>query len=98
MVTYVVLINLTDQGIRTIKDSPSRAETVMKMLEERGGRITDYYLTMGAYDFVVIFEMPSDEEMAKMLLFVGSQGNVRTTALKAFGEDEYRKIVAELPA
>jgi uncharacterized protein with GYD domain len=33
MVTYVVLANFTDQGIRNAKDSPKRAEAFKKMAE-----------------------------------------------------------------
>ena len=33
----------------------------------------------------------------KLALLIGSQGNVRTETLRAFTEDEYRKIIAALP-
>jgi uncharacterized protein with GYD domain len=52
---------------------------------------------MGAYDLATIVEAPNDEAIAKFALAVASLGNVRTTTLKAFPEDEYRKIIAALP-
>jgi uncharacterized protein with GYD domain len=52
---------------------------------------------MGQYDAVVIAEAPNDEVVAKFLLATGAQGHVRTETLRAFTEDEYRKIIAGLP-
>jgi uncharacterized protein with GYD domain len=57
------------------------------------GEIKAFYLTMGMYDMLAIVEVPNDETLARHLLWLGSQGNVRTHTVKAFTEDEYRKIV-----
>ena len=97
MGTYIGLINFTDQGIRNIKDSPNRAETARKAIQDLGGDMTGLYLTIWAYDFVVILEAPSDEVVAKLVLTLGALGNVRTTTLKAFTEAEFGAIVAGLP-
>ena len=45
---------------------------------------------------VAVLAAPSDDVAAKLVLSVASQGNVRTTTLKAFPEDEYRKIVGSI--
>ena len=97
MPTYISLIHYTDQGIRSIKESPKRLEAGKKLLKELGGELKQFYLTMGPYDIVIILEAPSDDVVAKFALAVGALGNVRTTHLRAFSEAEYRKIVAGLP-
>lgn len=97
MGTYIGLINYTEQGIRNIKDSPKRAETARKALQDMGGDMTGLYLTMGAYDLIAIIEAPSDEVVAKFVLTLGKTGNVRTTTVKAFTESEFGEIVAALP-
>jgi uncharacterized protein with GYD domain len=51
---------------------------------------------MGKYDAVIITEFPSDEAAAKFMLKTGSLGNVTTTTMKAFNEEEFRKIVGSL--
>lgn len=38
MVTYVMLLNWTDQGIRNVKDSPKRLDAVKKLAKELGAR------------------------------------------------------------
>ena len=93
MARYIMLADWTDQGIRNVKDSPSRLDAAKKAWKKHGAEITDFYMTMGGHDMVVIVEAPNDEAVAKIALGLGSGGNVRTQTLKAFGEAEYRKIV-----
>ncbi len=97
MATYIMLINYTDQGIRNIKDSPQRADAARQALSDMGGEMKELYMTMGGYDLVVVADAPSDDVMAKFALMVDSQGNVRTTTLRAFTEAEYRGIIQSLP-
>ena len=97
MATYISLVNYTDQGIKTIKDSPSRVDAVRSLAEKLGGRMTQLFLTMGDYDLVAISELPDDEAAAKFALAIGSAGNVRTKTMRAFGEDQMREIISSLP-
>jgi uncharacterized protein with GYD domain len=62
-----------------------------------GGDLKQVFLTMGQYDLVVIAEAPNDETVAKFILAVSSLGNVSSQTMRAFTEDEFRKIVAGLP-
>ena len=96
MAKYIVLTNWTDQGIRSVKESPGRLDKVRETAQKMGCELKKFYMTIGAHDLVVIFEAPDDETMAKLALRIGSTGNVRTTTLKAFSEDSYRKIVSGL--
>lgn len=96
MATYIVQINWTDQGIRTVKDSPKRLDAAKKTVKEMGGELRAFYMTQGACDAIIILEMPSDEVLAKFLLKIGSAGNVRTTTMRAYSEAEYRTIIGAL--
>ena len=95
MAHFVILGNWTDQGVRNLKDAPKHIEASRRMLEQAGGK-QQVYFTMGEYDFVVIAEAPNDEAMAKFLLSVGKQGNVRTKTLKAWTDADAAKILAQL--
>jgi uncharacterized protein with GYD domain len=96
MAKYIVLLNWTDQGIKTIKDSPKRVDSVRELAKKDGCEMRDFYMTIGSYDMVAIVEAPDDEAAAKLMLKIGSTGNVRSTTLKAFPEDAFRKIVGSL--
>jgi len=62
-----------------------------------GGKLIGFYATMGEYDYVAIGEIPSDELAMTFALALGSQGNVRTTSLKGFNQQEFTAIVQKLP-
>jgi uncharacterized protein with GYD domain len=96
MPIYVTLLNWTDQGIRNVKESPKRLDGVKKEMQKLGGEVKGFYMTQGAFDLMLILDVPNDEALAKFLLRTGSAGNVRTTTLKAYPEAEYRKIIESL--
>jgi uncharacterized protein with GYD domain len=97
MPLYVTLYQLTEQGIKNIKDAPGRIEEGIKAWEALGGKMIGFYLTMGEYDYVSITEAPNDEAATAFILKLGSLGNVRTTTLKAFTTEEFAEIVKNLP-
>jgi uncharacterized protein with GYD domain len=76
-----------------IRETPRPWE---KRLKEMGGEIKAFYLTTGTYDMLAVVDVPSDEILAAYLLWLGSQGNLRTQTVRAFTEDEYRNIVGGL--
>ncbi len=96
MPTYISLLRYTQKGIQNIKESPNRLEAAKKAFRDAGAELKEFYLVMGQYDAVSISEAPDDETLARVLLALGSQGNVQTETLRAFPEAEYRKIVSGL--
>ena len=42
---------------------------------------------------VLIVEVPTDEVLSKFVVKIGSAGNVRTSTVRAYAEDEYRRII-----
>src|SRR5262249_41524435 len=96
MAKYILLTNWTEQGVRNVKDSPKRHEAAQAAAKKLGCELRKTYMTMGAYDFVLVLEAPNDEAAAKFVLTLASGGNVRTTTLKAFSEPSYRSIIGSL--
>lgn len=96
MATYILLINWTDQGVKTVRDSPKRLDAAKKALGEMGGSFKDFYLTMGDHDMVAVCEAPDDAVMARFILSLSMAGNVRTRTLKSFPEAAYREIITSL--
>jgi uncharacterized protein with GYD domain len=97
MPTYVTLMRFTDQGIRTIKESPARLEAAKKVFQSAGAELKSFYLALGNYDAIAIVEGPNDEVAARLALAIGAQGNLRTDTMRVFNESEYRKLVSGLP-
>jgi uncharacterized protein with GYD domain len=97
MPTYITLMKLTEQGVKSIKDFPQRIEAGRKGVEAMGGKIVGFYAVLGEYDYVAVSEMPSDEAGMQFILGLGALGNVRTTTFKAFTESEFADIVKKMP-
>jgi uncharacterized protein with GYD domain len=95
MPTYISLLNFTDQGIRTVKETIQRADSAAELAQQNGGSLQVYW-TVGPYDLVAILEAPDDETATAFLLEVGSRGNIRTTTLRAYDRDEMSSILGRL--
>ena len=96
MPTYIMLANWTDQGAQKVRDSPRRLDTAKKALLDMGGEFRAFYMTLGEYDLVAVYEAPDDAVAARFSLLLGTLGSVRTKTLKAFPEAAYREIIASL--
>ncbi len=94
---FILSLNWTDQGIRSIKDAPKRAQAARELGKKVGVEIKQVYLTSGESDLVVIAETASGDNMAKFAMALGMQGNVRTRTARAWPMEEFQKLVAELP-
>jgi uncharacterized protein with GYD domain len=92
---YIMLLRWTDQGIRNFKDTTKRADAAKSEAERIGGKLTVYW-TFGKYDMVCILEALNDDAAMEFGLRVSSLGNVRTTTLRAFTEEEIAKVVNKL--
>jgi uncharacterized protein with GYD domain len=96
MANYILLCRYTEKGIQNIKESPARLESVKDLFKSLGGQLKSFYLVTGQYDIVCVVDVPSDEVLAKAVLNIASKGNVKTETIRAFNEDEYRKIIGGL--
>jgi len=97
MPTYVSLLRYTQKGAENMKESPARLDAAKKLFQSLGAELQSFYLAMGRYDAVVISKAPNDETAIKSAITVGAAGAVRTETFRVFTEDEYRKIISELP-
>jgi uncharacterized protein with GYD domain len=96
MPTYITLIRYTEQGVKTFTDLSQRLEETKTAGEAAGAKLVGSYLTMGHYDAVAISEAPDDHSIAELALAAGARGNVRTETMRAFTDEEARKIAADL--
>lgn len=88
MPTYVMLTNLTADGIRTLKNNPGRVAEVNKEVEQIGAKVLQQYATLGQYDFVTIVEAPDEQTMAKVSVELGSRGTMTSQTLTAMPAGE----------
>jgi uncharacterized protein with GYD domain len=96
MPTYVVLMNWTDQGVKTAGETVHRRDQADALAEKHGASFEQVYWTVGPYDLVTVIEAPDDESATAMLLELGTAGNLRTTTLRAYDREEMSGIIQRL--
>lgn len=98
MPIYITLFRFTERGMQNIKQAPDMLDLNRQGFGPvLGVRMKEVFLVTGQYDGVAVLEADNDEAVAKMLLTVGSFGNVRTETMRAFTEEEFRKLIPALP-
>ena len=85
MPIFIITMNWTEQGIRNVKEAPKRAAAGRELGKKLGVDIKHLYLTSGKSDLMAIVEGNGDN-VAKFCMVLGSQGNVRTTTVRAWPE------------
>lgn len=93
MPTYVMLTNLTSDGVKTLKSNPSRVQEVNKEVEALGARVVEQYAVLGRYDFITVIEAPDPETMAKVSVELGSRGTMTSETLVAIAAEELVKNI-----
>lgn len=98
MPLYITLYKFTDQGRKSVKDSPKRLRETTARLEKTAGiKILHALYTSGRYDLVVVSEAPNDQAANTAALAIMAAGNVVGETLHAYSVDEIEKVVAKLP-
>jgi uncharacterized protein with GYD domain len=97
MPTFILSLNWTEQGIKSVKDSPKRANAARALGKKLGVEIKQVFLTSGDSDLLFVVDAASGDNIAKFALALGSHGNVRTKTARAWSEAEFKKFLAELP-
>lgn len=87
---------MTGKGRNEIVASLERGEIVRAIMKKKNVTMREYFLTFGEYDFVVVFEAPSEKAMAHVLLEIGRLGAIETNTMLALGKDDYTEILEGL--
>ena len=89
MPTYIMLAQLSSDGVQTVKNNPNRIKEVNRELEQIGAKVTAQWATLGRFDFVNVVEAPDEKTMAKVSLELGSRGTAHYESLPAIPIDEF---------
>jgi uncharacterized protein with GYD domain len=97
MATFIAMLSWTDQGIRTVKDTPKRVQAAKDAAKRMGIDLKQIFLTTGEFDVLSILEASDGDKIAKFAMAIGAQGNIRTRTVRAWPESEMLKLISELP-
>ena len=93
MPDYIMLTNLTADGVQTLKNNPSRVQEVNKEVEQLGVKVKEQWATLGQYDFITVVDAPDESTMAKVSIELGSRGTMTSQTLAALPAEELAKAL-----
>ena len=97
MVTYMMLMKLTDQGIKNVREAPERYEGAIKAFEKTGGKLIGFWIAIGEYDYISIGESANDEAALAFAVALSSLGNVRVESVKLYTREQFTGLIKMLP-
>jgi uncharacterized protein with GYD domain len=92
MVRYLTLLRFTEQGLKGLKKSTTRATDFRAAAIKTGTNVEAQYWTTGAYDGVLIFSAPDEMTALRCLAALAAAGNVTTETLRALNAEEFDSI------
>ena len=97
MANYIILMKLTHEGAKTLKDGPQRMAQYNEILAAEGAKIIAAFATLGQYDYVGIIEGPEDfAKIAKCSAAVALIGAASVQTMPAIPVTDFFKMVAEI--
>jgi len=94
MPTYIILSNLSDQGLQTLQANPERLREVNKDVEELGARVLHQWFLLGPYDFVNVIEAPDATTVARVAIALGARGSTRMQSFEAIEAGQLLEALA----
>ncbi|MEM7307507.1 MAG: GYD domain-containing protein [Planctomycetota bacterium] len=94
MTTLIALVKETQYGEENIYDTVVRAARFEELAKAFGATVKGLYWTLGAYDGVLVLDVPDSKTGAALLYRLTSGGSVRVEVLTAFNADEMTAILS----
>ena len=91
MPTYILLTNLTSEGVKTLKANPDRVAEVNAEVETMGCKVLHQWATLGQYDFISVVDAPDEQAMARLSVELGSRGTTHSQTLTAIPAEDFAK-------
>ena len=94
MPKYLMLSQLSEQGLQTLRANPERVREVNKDVEELGVKVLHQWFVLGPHDFVNIVEAPDDLTIAKVSIALGARGSAKLESLPLIAVDAFLSSLA----
>ena len=94
MPTYVILSNLSEQGLQTLRANPDRVREVNRDVEELGAKVLHQWFLLGPYDFVNVVEAPDAATVARIAVALGARGSTRMQSYEALDVEQFLSVMA----
>lgn len=97
MATYVALADVNAQEFQNAQELVTVWGEIRNDVEELGGELLDSYALLGGYDFMVMYEVPDDEEEVGMQVALALERHgLNTRTMRAHSTDRLGELVEDI--
>jgi len=96
MPIFVSQVTLTTEGIQSIRGATERIEENKKLWEDTGGKLLDWYIVLGDYDYLLITEAPDEKVMAEIAAKASRRGRTKFKTYSAIPIEEFKEVARRL--
>jgi len=95
--TFIRLLNLTDQGLAALRDQRGTMNEVNQIIEDNGGKLVGAWFTQGDYDLISIIDAEDDKVMRTISARLAVRGLYTGKTLPAMPLNEFVKRFGDGP-
>jgi uncharacterized protein with GYD domain len=92
MPIYISEVTLTQAGLEGLADVADRIEANRQLWEEAGGKLREWFVVLGDYDYLLISEAPNEKVMAGIAARASRRGGARFKTYTAIPIEEFAQI------
>ena len=96
MATYLTLWKWTEQGAKTAKETVNRFYAFRDAVQQQGANLVTFGWTQGPYDGFFVTEAPDEPTAMAVVLNLVGAGNMTTTTLRVFNDQEMQQVIQKL--
>ena len=97
MEIYMLLMKMTPEGAKMLKNWPESIDGALELVNEMGLKTVGWYACGAVYDFIGIGEVPNAEtaEMFRHVLVSG--GLVEAQVIRLFTKEQFFQLINAIP-
>jgi len=95
MIRYIVLVKFTEQGLKNLKKSTTRAAAFREAASKAGVEVEAQYWTVGPYDGFVVLRSEQEGNILRAIAALAIEGNVRTHSLRTLDAKEFESVAGK---
>ena len=96
MPIFISHVTLTEEGVRVIKGSTDRIEENKKLWEDCGGKLLNWFVVLGDYDYLLITDAPDEKIMAEIAAKASRRGRTKFRTFTAIPIEEFKDVTDRL--
>lgn len=93
MATYMMLMKMTPDGAKRLKEWPASIDGAVELAIKMGGKPVGFYACGALYDFVAIGEFSNDDSVEMFRRLIISMGMIDGQVIRLYTKEEFDRLI-----